>query len=343
MQCVNCKDMQRIIYLAISALLVLFVSCNSNPLDVDVSDIEANVCVERFDKEFLACSSNTSYSEIGKIAEKYPLFFDLYNSRIISCGSYTEQSYYNCLNVFFSDYSVIEAYNAVDNEFADCSDIQATLDDGFRHLLYYYPDEQLPRVVTFVAGFNQSIVLMDGYVGIGLEKYLGTDCKLYDMLQIPDYAKREMQRKRIPIDIMTELFCDRHPYSPETDNLANRMIYNGMAIYFVEAMFPDMPETDRLTYTEEELDYCHYFERDIWTSLIENGYLFSTDLFTIKKFTENAPFTSQFGQESPARVANWTGLQIVKSYVKNNNVSFEELMHETDYQKILNWSEYNPR
>lgn len=262
---------------------------------------------------------------------------------IISCGTYSDKSYYECLRVFFSDYSVVEAYNAVNKEFADCNDVQKTLNDGFRHLLYYYPDMELPRVVTFVAGFNQSVVLMDGYVGIGLEKYLGEKCPLYDMLQIPDFAKREMQRKRIPVDVMTEWFHDMHPYAPETDNLVNRMIYNGMAMYFVEAMFPDMHETDRLTYTDEELDYCRHFERDMWTSLIENNYLFTTDMFTIKKFTENAPFTAPFGQECPARVTNWTGLQIVKSYVENNKVSFTELMEETDYQKILNLSEYNPK
>lgn len=334
--------MKRIFFIII-VLPLFFVSCKSNRLDVDVSDIQSNIAVERFDQEFYACSGNSMYAEIGKIAEKYPLFFDLYNSHIISCGSYSEQSYYECLKVFFSDYSVIEAYGAVNKEFASCDDIQDALNDGFRHLLYYYPETELPRVVTFVAGFNQSVVLMDGYVGIGLEKYLGADCPLYDMLQIPDYAKREMQRKMIPVDVMTEMFHDEHPYNPETDNLVNRIIYNGMAMYFVEAMFPDMPEADKLNYTEDELGYCRHFERDMWTALIENEYLFTTDMFTIKKFTENAPFTAPFGQECPARVANWTGLQIVKAYVDNNNVSFAELMEETDYQKILNMSEYNPR
>jgi len=334
--------MQRLFILVI-ALIWLMISCKSNQLDVDVSDIESNVKIERFDMDFYSCAGNINYSNIGSIAEKYPFFFDIYNSHIISCGSYSELSYYECLNVFFSDYSVIEAYSAVNKEFGDCSDLQEILNDGFKHLIYYYPDVELPRVVTFVAGFNQSVIIMDGYIGIGLDKYLGSDCNLYDMLQIPEYAKREMQRKRIPVDVMTEWFCDLHPYAPETDNLVNRMIYNGMAMYFVEAMFPDMPEADRLTYTEEELGYCHHFERDVWTSLIENNYLFSTDAFTIKKFTENAPFTAPFGQECPARVANWTGLQIVKSYVKNNKVSFVELMQETDYLKILNMSEYNPK
>lgn len=339
----NFTNMRRLFLYIIVAGVCIMTSCSRNPLDVDVSDIDADVRVERFDQEFYACSEDVSFSTVGKLAEKYPLFFDLYNSHVISCGSYSDQSYYQCLKVFFSDYSVVEAYNAVNKEFADCSDVQGTLNEGFRHLLYYYPDEELPRVVTFVAGFNQSVVLMDGYVGIGLDKYLGVDCSLYSMLQIPEFAKREMQRNQIPIDVMSEWFRDRHPYKPETENLVNTMIYNGMLLYFLEAMFPNMPEADRLMYSSEELDYCRHFERDMWTSLIENGYLFTTDVFTIRKFTENAPFTAPFGQECPARVANWTGLQIVKAYVKNNNVSLTELLEETDYQKVLNLSEYNPK
>lgn len=329
--------------LAIVALAILCVSCNPNPLDVDVSDVECNVQLERFDVDFYGSSSDAPYPVVTMLAEKYPDFFETYNAYIISCGSYSDLAYYDCLKVFFSDYSVVEAYNAVQKEFANCDDVQSALNDGFRHLSYYYPDEPLPRVLSFIAGFNQSVVLMDGYVGVGLDKYLGADCPLYDMMQVPGFAKKEMQRKRIPVDVMSEWFRDRYPYAPEVENLANIMIYNGMLLYFVEAMFPDMPETDRLTYTDDELDYCKYYESEMWTSLIENGYLFSTDGFTIKKFTENAPFTSPFGSDCPPRAVNWLGLQIVKSYVKNNEVALQDLVSETDYQKILNLSEYSPR
>lgn len=334
--------MRRLLFVLV-ILSLMCVSCNTNPLDVDVSDIECDVQVERFDKDFYGCSTDAPYPIVASLAEKYPDFFETYNAYVISCGSHSDLAYYSCLKVFFSDYSVVEAYNAAEKEFTSCDDVQKVLNEGFRHLLYYYPDEKLPRVVTFIAGFNQSVILMDGYVGIGLDKYLGTDCKLYDMMQIPDFAKREMQRKRIPVDVMSEWFRDRYPYEPEVENLANVMIYNGMLLYFVEAMFPDMPETDRLTYTEDELGYCKYYETEMWTSLIEDGYLFSTDSFTIKKFTENAPFTSQFGSDCPARAINWLGLQIVKAYVKNNEVSLRDLLSETDYQKILNMSEYSPR
>jgi hypothetical protein len=36
------------------------------------------------------------------------------------------------------------------------------------------------------------------------------------------------------------------------------------------------------------------------------------------------------------------GLQIVRSYMKNNEVTLAELMKETDSQKILNKSKYRP-
>ena len=335
--------MKKIIYAIAISTCIMAVSCNSNPLKIDVSDIDVNIKVERFDSEFYACADSCSFYSIKSLDEKYPTFFETYNQHIISCGSYSDLSYYECLKTFFSDYAVIQAYTYVNKEFNDCSDIEKTIIEGFKHLKHYFPDEELPRIVTFVAGFNQSIALMEDYICVGLDKYLGQDCPLYDDLQIPTFAKTEMRRERIPIDIMSEWYRDNFPYEPESDNLINNMIYNGMVLYFLEAMYPEMEETTRLNFSEKQLEFCKYFESNIWTSLIENNLLFTTDLIEIQKFTGSGPYTKQFGPESPARAACWTGLQIVKSYVKNNKVSLQELAVEKDYQKILSMSEYEPK
>ena len=73
--------MKRIFFIIIAVALI-FASCNSNQLDVDVSDIQANIEVERFDQELYKCSDNISYSVVGELAEKYPLFFEIYNMHI---------------------------------------------------------------------------------------------------------------------------------------------------------------------------------------------------------------------------------------------------------------------
>ncbi len=321
--------------------IVRYFAKNRNPLDIDVSDIELNLEIERFDVELI--DVDNSWEAIEKLQEKYGEFFEIYNKEIISIGGIENASYLTYLNTFLNDYSVVEANREVKKIYSDCNKLNKELTQGFKHLLFYYPDEDIPRIVSFIAGFNHSVVLIDGFIAIGLDKYLGKECQLYDMLGIPQYAKAEMVPEQIPIDVLTAWAQDRYLYEPESDNLLSKMVYNGKILYFLDAMFPDFNQARKLKYTEEQFAYCSKFERDIWTNIIENKLLFDTDHFTIRKFVENAPNTYQFGPDSPPRVANWIGLQIVRSYVKNNEITLVELMEENDYQKVLNLSQYNPK
>jgi hypothetical protein len=108
-------------------------------------------------------------------------------------------------------------------------------------------------------------------------------------------------------------------------------------------MIPEGPDTLKWGFSARDLNFCLSNEKSIWTSLIENKYLFSTDRFTIDKFILEGPFTKDFGRESPARAAVWIGYRIVSAYMeKNDHVSLPELMEERDYMKVLNQSAYNP-
>jgi len=82
----------------------------------------------------------------------------------------------------------------------------------------------------------------------------------------------------------------------------------------------------------------------MWISLIENKLLFSDNQMDIRKLTGPAPFTYFFSNESPGRAGIWIGWQIVKQFAKRNpSMSLKQIMEETDYQKILHVSGYNPR
>jgi uncharacterized protein YjaZ len=59
-------------------------------------------------------------------------------------------------------------------------------------------------------------------------------------------------------------------------------------------------------------------------------------------FMVDGPFTSSFSQESPARTGAWLGWQIVKAYMKKNNVSLKQLLDNVDSQEILEKSGYKP-
>jgi hypothetical protein len=63
--------------------------------------------------------------------------------------------------------------------------------------------------------------------------------------------------------------------------------------------------------------------------------LYSTDNMLMRKYLNDAPFTTPISQESPGRLGTWVGWQIIQSYMnKNKNVTLQQLMNETNYQKI---------
>ena len=62
------------------------------------------------------------------------------------------------------------------------------------------------------------------------------------------------------------------------------------------------------------------------------------------RFIEDAPFSkfyTSFDKQSPGRVGQWIGYKIVKSYLKSNNKTIEEILNMNEYELYLN-SNYKP-
>jgi hypothetical protein len=113
-------------------------------------------------------------------------------------------------------------------------------------------------------------------------------------------------------------------------------------MYAVRKLLPETPDSLLFGYTPEQFRWCQNNADIMWMSLIENKLLFSTDELTIIKFINPAPF-SFFTNEAPGRAAVWLGYKIITSYMKRNrNVTFEELLLDNDYQKILTQAKFKP-
>jgi hypothetical protein len=109
-------------------------------------------------------------------------------------------------------------------------------------------------------------------------------------------------------------------------------------------MLPELRDELLLGFTTDQMNFCSNNEAQMWTYLIEQDLLFSTDQFTIRKITGEAPFTSFFTNESPGRAGIWLGFRIVESYMmKNPGVSLKDLMNDTNIQGILEKAKYNPQ
>lgn len=329
--------------LFLATVTLLSAGCNRDLLDVDVSGIDTEVEVERFDRALFNMDRDTLSRAVDVFYSDYGDFFDIFNVYVINIGQGSTRMYENHLLTFLNDPINREVYEYTNEIYASMEDINAQLTDGFRHYLYHYPDSIVPRVVGYVSRFNPGLFTVDHFVGVGLDQYLGRDCRYYRQMAVPLYLARNKEPWRIPMDVMLAWATQIYPYNDSVDNVLNRMIYEGMLTYFVDAMYPGKEDSLIIGFTGEQLKWCVNNEKQMWTYLVEEKLLFSNEPMNIRKLVEDAPYTQFYTIESPGRAAVWQGWQIVRKYAERNpQLTFPEIMASRDYQEILGKSRYNP-
>ncbi len=322
---------------------LLMNGCNRDHLDVDVSGIEVEVKLERFDQALFEMDTDTISSSIGSFYNTYGDFFDIFNVHVINIGQASARRYSSFLSMFINDPTNREVYEFTNNLYMSVDETNEQLTDGFKHYRYHFPDSLLPRVVGYVSRFNQGLFTVDHFVGVGLDQYLGSDCNYYKQMGIPGYLSRNKIPERIPVDVMYAWATQIYPYNDSLDNLLSRMIYQGLLAYFVDAMYPRMEERLKMGFTEDQMKWCYNNEKQMWTHLVEEKLLFSSDPLVIRKLVEDAPHTRYFTVESPGRAAVWQGSQIVKAFAEENSMySLNQVLSRRNYQEILRRSRYNP-
>ena len=101
----------------------------------------------------------------------------------------------------------------------------------------------------------------------------------------------------------------------------------------------------KIGYTDQKYDWAVTNEEQVWKYFIENNLLFSTDTKLNKRFLEDAPFSKFYLSEdknSPGRIGQRIGLQIVRSFMDNNDVSLSDLLIKNE-EEIFKNSKYKPR
>jgi len=326
--------------------MLTIVSCKRNQYRVNTSSISADIQIKRLEADLFSPDPSDIPSGIPELREKYGGFLQLF-SYVINAGDINDPEFSDLLLSFVTDKLNNEVYAAVMKLYPEITPIEEEIEDAFRHYLWHFPDKRIPTVITCITGFNNSIITGDSVIGIGLDRYLGRDCSYYTQLGIYRYISARMNHYNIVPDCIygwgaTEWDFDAMKYP--AGNVMAEMIHEGKLKYFEKCMLPEINDTVVFGFTEDQMKFCRNNERQMWQYLIEHDLLFSTDQFTIRKLTDEAPFTSYFTSESPGRAAVWLGFRIVESYMmKNREISLEALMNSTDIQGIIEGAKYDPQ
>lgn len=316
---------------------------------VDVSDIKLSVKIERFDRDFDQMNSKSMLQQSILMKQQYGPFYQDFMERILRAGSIRDTAYFKTLHAVFASRDYNSLKEEVNTVFPNLDQQEEQLTDAFKRIKYYYPKKQLPKIYAYFSGFQAQTSIGDRYFAIGLDMFLGEHSKFYPALieNFPHYVSRRFTPDNIAPRVVDGIA--REDMFVENDNnksLLDKMIYNGKILYFMDQILPDVADSTKIGYTNAQMKWCADFKPQIWGYFLEENLLFQTDYTKIRKYLEEAPFTTGLGEknESAPRLAIWTGWQIVREYMdKNPKVTLQQLMVNQDAQAILNGSGYHPK
>jgi hypothetical protein len=189
--------------------------------------------------------------------------------------------------------------------------------------------------------YNSKAIYANDKLIIALELYLGKDVKFYTF---PEYLRQNFEERQMMPDIVTSYALRKIP-PPSEKTLLAEMIYYGKELFLKDLVLPNHTDAEKIGYLPQQQSWCQENESYIWRFFIEEDLLFSSDTKLQTRFINVAPFSKfylEIDNESPGRVGQWIGWQIVRSFMENNEVSLQDML-KMDAKEIFEKSKYKPK
>lgn len=329
-------------FFAVVALIAVLASCESNQpdykkkLDVKTTPV-TDLTFSRYEDVLFNLDTADFQAELMRIQNDYLPFLG---------GDLTNPNAVQYLKDFATDEYMNILYEKVKTAFPNLDYVEKTVEDVYAHFNYYYPEIQLPKkVFTCVTGVNSetpAVMVSDDNLIISLDWYLNRD-EVYDQIGMPRYISERTVKETLAKDVAMQLYMAYIYEWRKQTNLSDEMVNAGKIKYFIEAMAPELPDNILLGYSEKQMKWADENEGGVWADIVGNQHLFSTGLDMHMTFLADGPFTQEYSNEAPARLGEFFGLHIVRSYMANNEVTLQQLMKNNDLQGIFQSSNYKPK
>jgi len=313
---------------SIIIFIISIYSCNRVQNNAsEIKEIPVDVKLDRFDKYFY----DQEKYDLKSLKDKFPFFFPI---------RFSDSVWINRRN----DTLIRILNNEISKKIINNSLIINPLKLMFKHIKYYFPNYRIPRVITVSnnVDYNNKVILNDSLLIISIDTYLGSENKIYD--GIPKFIRYEMDLNFLTSNIIEE-FSKYHIKKTNDRTFLSEMIYHGKKHYLKDLLLPNNNEKTKIGFNEEKLRWAKENEIFIWKYFIENKLLYDTNRELVNRFINPAPFSKfylELDRESPGKIGQWIGWNIVKSYVKNNpTVSLSEVLKKSEFE-IFQYSKYKP-
>jgi gliding motility-associated lipoprotein GldB len=315
-------------YIVLFTLVFVIASCEKkSKVEKAVEEIPVEVKVERFDKAFF----ESKPEDLANLKAEYPFFFPEGNDDNVWIEKMQNK-----------DWRAL--YGEVQKKYGDFSKQTSEIEELFKHIKYYFPTVITPTIYTVIGEMdytNKAIYANDKLI-IALELYLGKDHEFYTF---PEYLEQNFEERQMMPDVVSS-FAMRTIPVPTEKSLLSEMIYYGKELYLKDILLPTYTDAERIGYLPEQIEWSQENESYIWRFFIEENLLYSSDSKLGNRFINLAPFSKfylEIDNESPGRIGQWIGWQIVRSYMENNPKTAIIDLFKMDAKEIFEKSKYKPK
>ncbi|MFT5847904.1 MAG: gliding motility-associated lipoprotein GldB [Psychroserpens sp.] len=308
-------------------VILAFFSCeNDEALENQIAKIETNFTIERFDRAF----AEAKPQDLSSLKSTFPFLF----STRIPDTAWLER---------MTDSFQVILNNETNLVFTDFKTVTNDIDGLFQHLKYYDKTFSEPRIITLTnfVKYRDKLAVTDTVAVIAIDNYLGADHAIY--ANIPRYLTQNMKESQIVVDLASA-YAEKQIFQSQKKTFLDEMIFFGKQLYFKDKVIPFKTDAQKIGYEEAQLEFANTNENMIWTEFVENEMLYKTDSSLPARFIADAPFSKFFlelDNETPGRLGQYIGWQIVRAYMRHNDVTLKEML-QTEAIDIFNKSNYKP-
>lgn len=299
--------MKYLLFAACAAITIAFTSCQEKSRKHAPNDAPA-VKIVRFDRD-IASYPTLDSAQRAQFRDRYAgVLMMTVGPDPITDEAVTTYAKGRGVTMFVPD---------IEQRFTTQDSIEGVLTDVSYLLSHELPEMKWKVIYGGVSTYNQSILMTDTIMLVGLNHYLGADYPAYAYFE--PYQRDTKTSRHLPYDITEAMIIGRYPYiTTETSSLLNRMLYDGAITYIIMTTVPGADIAEAMGYTPDELEWMTKNEGNVWRRIIEQGYLYSTDSSLASRMCRPAPSSPAIHPDAPGAACRYIGYRIVDSYMHDH-------------------------
>ena len=305
----------------------LYACSKKKDTSIDLTGIKVDTDIVRFEQEFYTSSSD----DLGVLKASFAYLFPASEPDSVWIAKMNDE-----------DEQFL--FEASQKEFGDFAEQKEKLTSLFKHVKYYYPKFEAPKVITILTNidYNNQVIYADSLLFISLDTYLGEAHEVYE--DYPKYVKQNFTSSHLVVDVADQI-AQSILRQADSKSYVSRMIQQGKKMKLIESFLPEKDKAEIIGYTPGQYQWAEANEESIWKYFIDKEMLYANDPSLQERFISDAPFSKfylEVDQNSPGRIGVWFGWQIINSFMENNDISIQEML-VLDNEEIFKKSKYKPR